>query len=156
MNDLIHFSAQPLTSVHDCEPRRGDEYHKPNGLWVSVGEAWAEWCLSENFGLGRLRYFTPVYLAEGANILRFGSEWELRCFTNEYERKLESYHNCIDWPRVMREHDGIIITPYLWSCRHSLNWYYGWDVASGCIWKASAISHLGDSLCIAEKSEVAA
>jgi len=35
---------------------------------------------------------------------------------------------------VSKEYDGIEIAPYQWDARLSLIWYYGWDVASGCIW----------------------
>ena len=32
------------------------------------------------------------------------------------------------------KYNGIEICPYLWSKRMRSNWYYPWDVASGCIW----------------------
>jgi hypothetical protein len=47
----------------------------------------------------------------------------------------------IDWSKVAKDFDGIVITPYLWERRldHHVNWYYGWDCASGCIWNTSVI-----------------
>jgi hypothetical protein len=62
----------------------------------------------------------------------------------------------IDWPKVSERYDGVVIAPYVWSLRMGdyemiegrmrktpdsaiSDWYYPWDCASGCIWKASAI-----------------
>ena len=38
-----------------------------------------------------------------------------------------------------RRVDGIIIAPYQWYCRMTVDWYYTWDCASGCIWNLDAI-----------------
>jgi hypothetical protein len=48
----------------------------------------------------------------------------------------------IDWQRVAEQHQGIIITPYQWECRYSIDWYYIWDCASGCIWDPDAIESI--------------
>lgn len=50
----------------------------------------------------------------------------------------------IDWKKVTEEYQGIIISPYIWQRRlapHTM-WYYGWDVASGCIWDTDAIEEV--------------
>ena len=42
----------------------------------------------------------------------------------------------IDWRKVAKKYDGIEINPMIYELRMmALSWYYGWDVASGCIWK---------------------
>tara|TARA_B100000073_G_scaffold347518_1_gene362140 strand:- start:7440 stop:7865 length:426 start_codon:yes stop_codon:yes gene_type:complete len=46
----------------------------------------------------------------------------------------------IDWVKVSQDYDGIEICPYQWKFRmedHTA-WYYGWDVASGCVWGRGA------------------
>ena len=49
----------------------------------------------------------------------------------------------IDWPKVAERYDGIIIAPYQWSRRlDGPMWYYGWDCASGCVWRARAVLEL--------------
>jgi len=50
----------------------------------------------------------------------------------------------IDWPRVAEHYAGIEICPYLSSKRMDDDafWYYGWDVASGCIWSPKGIKEL--------------
>ena len=40
----------------------------------------------------------------------------------------------IDWKKVASKYDGIEIVPYQPKARMNLLWYYGWDIASGCIW----------------------
>lgn len=46
----------------------------------------------------------------------------------------------VDWARVAKQWDGIIIAPYIYSRRFDGPfWYYGVDCASGCIWNLDAI-----------------
>ena len=42
-----------------------------------------------------------------------------------------------DWKLIAQEFDGIEIAPYQWEIRMDYNffWYYGWDCASGCLWR---------------------
>lgn len=126
-------------------------YGKPRGIWVSVrGEDdWPSWCQSEGFHLVGLTTRHDVVLHPDANILLLSTSIELRAFTDEFGiREAKSYgsHSWVDlstdWARVAREHDGIVIAPYQWSERLDLSWYYGWDVASGCIWNLDAIAAL--------------
>ena len=44
--------------------------------------------------------------------------------------------NYIDWPKVASSFCGIEICPYISEMRMErfTSWYYGWDIASGCIW----------------------
>lgn len=130
-----------------CDP----DWHKPTGLWVSIGEAWPAWCLENEYGVGRLCYATPVTINAAANILTLGHPWDLDEFTHKYSKQRGDYwlldRRCIDWQRVQDEYDGIIIAPYQWERRLELSWYYSWDVASGCIWNANAIT-VGPSLYI--------
>jgi hypothetical protein len=50
----------------------------------------------------------------------------------------------IDWPKVAEHYAGIEICPYLSNKRNDDDffWYYGWDVASGCIWDQKGIEEL--------------
>ncbi len=51
------------------------------------------------------------------------------------------YVHYIDWGHVSNKHQGIIINPYQFGCRcdPKTQWYYPWDVASGCIWDVDCI-----------------
>lgn len=124
-------------------------YDKPDGLWVSVAgpDDWPEWTQSNEF---RGDETVPdnewtVTLAGGATMRHLGSVGEIRAFTNQYkviDDRGGRYVYRIDWPRLASECDGVIITPYQWTCRNldQTFWYYGWDCASGCIWNLNAIA----------------
>jgi hypothetical protein len=143
-DELFHFAAKPVERVIDT-PQERVAGAKPRGFWVSVGSAWAEWCHAESFGLTRLAIVHRVVLAPDADILRLSTTRDLDWFTEEYEGGrdgLPHRRDYIDWARVADEYDGIIIAPYNWDRRMRLNWYYGWDVASGCLWNASAVESI--------------
>jgi hypothetical protein len=91
-------------------------------------------------------------LKPDANMKVITNESEIIAFDQEYSEELQLAPNytrhTIDWKRLAADFDGIIIAPYIWSCRlpmdrtgprHKVsNWYYPWDCASGCIWNGTA------------------
>jgi len=146
VNDLLHFSAKPLTTIRTTTQGARPAY-KPRGLWVSVGESWAEWCLAEEFNTGSLCCVSRIQLVDDANVLRLTSAEHLDDFTKRYgvvdpryaDAKYADYTE-IDWRVVAQSFDGIVIAPYIYERRMFLMWYYGWDCASGCLWNARAIA----------------
>jgi hypothetical protein len=48
----------------------------------------------------------------------------------------------INWGKVAVDYDGIEIAPYIFKARNKHMWYYGWDIASGCIWANGAIQNI--------------
>ncbi len=144
---LVHYGASPVLQVRSAE-QSGDGLGigKPNGLWVSVegnGDGWREWCIAEEFNLVSLTHVHDVLLAPSANVLRLTDASEIDAFTFQFLKSNRQYSlDTIDWNRVARVYQGIIIAPYVWQrrlSRHS-GWYYGWDCASGCIWDAATIA----------------
>ena len=116
---------------------------KPNGLWYAMGSSWIDWCLGEQFG-GIGKYIYEIELNPKANILFLDTSAKVFEFSEKY-RRVDGYYADfssvhIDWKEVMWNYDGVEISPYFGELRLSYNliWYYGWDVASGCLWKASA------------------
>ena len=151
---LMHYADAPLAFDADRTYVQGEPYafRKPEGLWVSVqGEDdWPSWCSREEYAPNRLRHSHQVRLFRDANILMINSSAELLDFTDAYavqtdwERRWDWKRDNkrqwpIDWRQVAMQYDGIIIAPYQWQCRSAVDWYYGWDCASGCIWNLSAI-----------------
>jgi hypothetical protein len=141
---LRHYSLCQHIEPYDFPQGRWPEQraHKPVGLWISVegGEdvwGWSDWCRVESWDIGPWEH--AVTLAPDANVLHIGTPDDLRSFHREYE-DVGNYG--IRWRDVESAHDGIVITPYLWSMRLDVEvgWYYSWDCASGCIWKADAIA----------------
>ena len=150
---LSHYSKTKVRKVHSTDqlPGKIGTYDKPKGFWVSVdGEFdWPSWCKAEDYGLERFKWRHVVTLRPGANILRISSKEELDKFSEEYQDPvsptlLSPRFSGIDWHRVARLYQGIIISPYIWERRLSghASWYYIWDCASGCIWDAKAIASI--------------
>jgi hypothetical protein len=141
---LMHYSHAPVTEIHSMgqatgRALRGD---KPNGFWVSVkgNRDWPEFCYNEQWNLESFKHAFEIALVDSARILHIDSYEMLCAFSKNYGNR-----DRVDWMRVASEYQGIVIAPYQWDARYSLNWYYSWDVASGCIWDAKAISRVVDA-----------
>ncbi len=161
-----HYSRSSMDSLHDVEFEDHSDsgiFVKPHGLWLSIetndDRSWEGWCEHENFVLGAYKYEVFINME---NVLRINNADKLKKFTAEYRQSVKQNSKrgeqlldfvplegdipikemfIIDWATVQDTYDGIIIAPYIHSCRNSLEtlWYYGWDVATGCIWNASAM-----------------
>jgi len=111
--------------------------HKPKGLWYGMGDSWIDWVRHE---MPHWEYdnLFKVDLDE-SKIIKLNNEEELLAFNDQYGEK--NYTNFIDWFEVSKKYSGIEIPNYLWSLRmdRRVSWYYGWDVASGCVWGEDAI-----------------
>jgi hypothetical protein len=153
----LKYSDKPISRADFVDRKQSDDvsmYSKPCGCWITddSDNCWVRWCLAESFGLKELTHKHEVVLDE-SRILILRTPADLDLFTDEYSviKPLGERYNmalgerynmvCIDWKKVASCWDGLIITPYIWQRRLNdrCSWYYGWDCASGCIWKASAI-----------------
>ena len=111
---------------------------KPSGFWYGFGGEWIDWCRSEmpNW-TGKYIYGVDV---DNINILRITTHMELMQFSREYQSDVSDtgYRReageSIDWKMVASKYDGIEINPYQFEARMQYMWYYGWDIASGCVW----------------------
>jgi hypothetical protein len=148
--NLIHYSEKPLTNIYGVSQIELPEM-KPHGLWVSVeGEGdWPSWCQANKFNLDRFEVHTKINLIPKANVLLIRGPSQLKQFHEKYKWSYYEYICYPHWHIVATEYDGIIIAPYLWSCRLDIKMtlYYAWDCASGCIWNPTCI----DSLEVLEK-----
>ena len=170
MMEKIKFIHYNKNLIEKLEPRKYDQnenkYHaKPNGLWLSVEgfEApdnlnWKQWCESENFHVENLKFAHEIKLKKDANILHLKTADEIFEFTKKYPfitvdkisfngfRDQDTYQ--LDWYKVKTLYQGIIISPYNWFCRMSIEscWYYGWDCSSGCIWDLECIDEFKEKL----------
>jgi hypothetical protein len=139
---LYHYSASPFTFDPTRTYAQGESDIKPRGLWLSVDEGWKEWCEGEDFNCEGLTHCTEFALRPDARILHLSNVVNLDQFTYHYHKAIvRDTIRSIDWNRVAREWQGIIIAPYQWERRlteHTF-WYYGWDCASACVWDCSAL-----------------
>ena len=160
--NFFHYSEKELILENMVYDQFRQEWQaKPVGLWISVEDAWKEWCENENYCIEKLKFKHQVILKQGANILYLNTAKEIADLSKRYPylrdqwndgigRKICSSYE-IDWLKVKSEYQGIIISPYQWDCRllQVSCWYYGWDCASGCIWDLSCI----ESFTLVEQEE---
>jgi hypothetical protein len=149
---LIHYTNEKFS----LEPRKYEQAElswqaKPNGIWFSVeaenvGYNWKEWCELERFQLQSLQYSYDIILKEYAKIIHLKTSEEIFQFTKKYPLKTRDWDvewdtYQLEWNEVKKIYQGIIISPYQWPCRLSLEscWYYGWDCSCGCIWDLDCI-----------------
>jgi len=128
----------PLKSVGSTNPvdSRVNAIGKPGGFWFGVGTEWIDWTEGE----------MPDW--KGENLYSVEVD-EKQCVVIENERDLRLFHNeyrtpngMIDWGKVAKKYKGIIIKNYIAEARMKYPWYYSWDVASGCVWDASALKEV--------------
>ena len=135
MNERLHFSRSRLGEI--VRPTAQDRTSKPNGLWYSIGPAWAEWCVEASFGLDRFVWLHRLTV-DTTRFVVLATPEDVRNFADTYRH--DRYG--LDWKVVAREYQGIEASPYfheLGLFDSSMLWYYGWDVASGCVWEPSAV-----------------
>lgn len=140
---LSHYSIDRVTSVRDGDPHTERGAYKPTGFWLSVDgeDDWREWCERNDF-LPRVPVLRHrVTLKPDARVLHIDSAGGLLDFSSRFRSQGHRYDGIL-WPTVALQYDGVIVAPYQWSLRMAdeTHWYYGWDCASGVIWKARAIA----------------
>ncbi len=141
---LIHYTNTPLKEVEYREQDKDD--FKPTGLWVSDEDdhGWRDWCLSENYHPEYLELAYEITLAEHHNVQIITTIEGIKLLTRIYstERFRPIANLSLDWLRMRKDWNGLIITPYQWELRLDPDcmWYYPWDCASGCIWNPTIIN----------------
>ena len=143
----VFISKTPYTEFRNVKQEKPRHpMIKPQGLWYGCGDAWVKWVRSE----------MPEWLEASNYLYEVKTDGKvLKVSNDEGFKKLESDYGfsssmgtAIDWELIQKEgYGGIEICPYNWGWR-SQNWYYGWDVASGCVWDSSSIQ---DVVLLAEK-----
>lgn len=146
---LLHYSRHPFVGPVRSTIRLLGQAAKPIGLWVSVAGPmdWESWCRSEDFALQDLAVASEVILKPRAKIWHLRTAADIDIATATYSAPLYPGARpglALDWRRIAERWDGMIIAPYQWSRRldGSCSWYYGWDCASGCIWRPRAIADI--------------
>ena len=127
--------------VSDTRVPEQEVGHKPHGLWYSIDSAWWDWCRSEEWGEVEQKRAFRLDI-DTTDILFLTGGFAIDRFTREYGAEKYGVTNYgIDWPKVVARFKGIEIAPYCYTRRLAdhTRWYYGWDVASGCLWDHSAL-----------------
>jgi hypothetical protein len=138
--DHITTLEKPFTGI---TPQKQPIHFKPNGLWYSCGREWIEWVRNESRFTSKYIYRLHINYSR---VLKITNEKDFDEFSEEYVAKnkiLEMNTTMyVDWPKVSVKYGGVEICPYLHTRRRSKKseWYYWWDVASGCLWDPSTVS----------------
>jgi len=154
-NMRVHMSKTPITLHNTTISQKVDM--KPKGLWYGFGNEWIDW-VRGNMPDWEGNHVYHIIFPESKNVLKIKSVHEIMEFTKGYLSDINKvggyspggigYAHAygikhmtmyMDWPKVAKKYDGIEIYPYLHNVRHELMWYYGWDVASGCVWNLSNV-----------------
>jgi hypothetical protein len=109
---------------------------KPKGFWYAFGDAWLEYVkYNDEYRAGS---YAAYYLADvgGCKLLKMSKYKELVEFTQEFTYDDDNPYY-INWNKVKKKYDGIEINPHVSQAAkdEATQWYYGWDVASGCVWR---------------------
>lgn len=128
-----HMSQSPLGDFEEVPvSEQKTSASKPKGFWYDCDNEWSNWVEFE-MPDWKGDYIYSVKL-DHSKMKVIRSFDELKAFTSEYGSK-----GMINWQAVASRYSGIEICPYIWEARLLYDWYYGWDVASGCIWRRDAI-----------------
>ena len=153
----IHHSRESSRTSRDLPEIGGFVQNigsKPAGLWYECqdgsGDTWEEFCTT-GFSKGYQYDSTYNIILNDYNILFIPDIHHFEKFAKMYSVNhtadpdgAKGFDKMIDWPNVAKHYAGIEICPYLWAKRDDDDsfWYYGWDVASGCVWDQSGIKEL--------------
>ena len=147
-------SRTPFKGFHNVGQTGGGGPGKPEGLWYSCGSAWDDWCKSEYPGGIRESDYIYRVVIDPSKMMIIRNAKDFLAFEKRYLVK-GVLDDEIDWKAVARDYDGIEICPYQRKFRMDHFWYYGWDVASGCIWGSGAlktVKEVGDSCKVATET----
>lgn len=156
---LVHFSSESLAfdpaRTYDNEGEHRSFNLKPRGLWLSDeaedAHGWRKWCEGESFALDRLAYRT-TFLCDVSNWVVIDTPSKLEKFGKQFQKPVpfltnnsnipDQWNSIVDWDSVKKEFAGILISPYQYSMRFDVVWYYSWDCASACVWDLKTVEPL--------------
>lgn len=169
-----HLSHRQLGDIHDVSqlPIPSNYRNKPSGLWVAADNSWSESGIPAEMGEPPPAYAYDVTInTENILIVDGSSEESFLQFCRAYLEKEGRWYNgiedatdsslskhvlYIDWEKISRTYDGVIISP---AVSHKLERLFedktsrgkcapyekifeslrNWDCASGCIWNKNSI-----------------
>ena len=150
LNKKMPRAKLALTSgtIQDANDTQGGHL-KPNGLWYSCGTDWLKFVETEMPELQETATMVYAIGYEPGKMLRVTSPKQAERVSYRY---LDYDSKRVDWGKVSTKYAGIECCPYPVGDKTKIDnlWYYAFDMASGCIWDASAISN---TILVAELKE---
>lgn len=135
----VIMANKPIKRINFTNLRPSQVGLKPHGLWYALGSAWVDFT-ARNMPKWKGDYLYRLEI-NPERILILDTAEKMKKFTQKYGKR-EYGILMIEWPRVQKDYDGIQIADE--NGEHlqyepGFDWYYTWDVPSGCIWRASGI-----------------
>jgi hypothetical protein len=155
-NDKVFLSRVPFNKMRTIQTsqQKKKEGYKPSGLWYGCGEGWLRWSRQNlpSHYINSTKYIYKIELnyAEKLEdspydrVLKVDTLEDLSSINKEYGVKNHYGDILFNWRRFSNDYGGIEICPYQRSVRMDpdYEWYYIWDVASGCVWDSGAIKNI--------------
>ncbi len=138
--EKLFISKEPYTEFRNVAQQTPQSFSKkPQGLWYSCGDDWVDWAKYEMpHWIEESNYLYEVVL--GDDVLRITNADEFQWLEKNFLRSTGFGGAAMDWKAIQDAgYSGIEICPYQAQFSYSADWYYGWDVASGCIWDSRGI-----------------
>lgn len=129
------YSSSPFEGFK-AQSNSGVIFHKPAGLWYSCNDDWKRWVEYEMPQWWDSYEYKYKININSSSVLQINNVDDFEKFEKLFIS--EKRPSAINWGKVSTYFDGIEICPYQWDKRMSSDWYYTWDVASGCIWGSGA------------------
>lgn len=138
-----HMTKKLFKKFKDIPTEQQQIGAKPKGFWYDCNGEWARWVTaSMPYRIGKHNYKVQVDLSKMIVIRNYR---DFVAFENKYKTMVldqvpgfaDENDLWINWPKVAQDYSGIEIAPFIRKA-DDRNWYYVWDVASGCIWEKSA------------------
>lgn len=116
---FYHVSLEPIPKLK-MNPRKlfvswleNPNYFNPMGFWISKGSDWIKWLPhSSQISWNMATYIYKVVPSK--TVLRIHHEEQFLRFVQTYRNKKCRTINCvINWKKVAKDWDGLIISPYL-------------------------------------------
>jgi hypothetical protein len=156
--EYLHYTDKPL-QLRDIILK--EKMYKPNGLWLSQGNEWEEWCQDAGIQTCDMDncYVYKIEFKKDS-LYRISSVDELQCFSERYNKNNNNDpHFLIPWKKVSEEYDGICFENYRdvkqnmfrdKLLRNANLWFLAVDVNSACIWNPTKVV---TSITLVEKRE---
>jgi hypothetical protein len=148
LTEFFHYTKDPDLAI-DVNREYKTRRIKPSGFWVSVGDAWKEWCEEEEFHPERLEHVYGVDI-DMSGFLTVNDRETITALYEEFpdagnDSPKVSIGTFVDWGAAASRYAGLLFSPYdkwLNDWRDLPIWWYGLDCASAVVFDLTAIKSL--------------
>jgi hypothetical protein len=132
---LQHYSYEEVGELYPV--KQVSHWFKPDGFWLSVGEAWKEFLEEgKTFEVGPFLSYWELELESilCLSTIESVAAVELR---EDYSTRIP------DWFKVAENYKGVLFSPYFYEVRHQLSWYHSVDLPSAVVWDPTCLRRVG-------------